>query len=327
MTDETEFKTPRVALVAGVLAVAAAFTLLATTFGFILSELSGNLAKLGEVGPYRGLVTMGVLGGALGAVGAAMRFRLETWQTNLGWSFRAGSIATVLAVVATSWTGLLVAAFVMGAAGGWILTTLATGMRASVGTRRLGVVVGAGIACALILGEGGLVLGSWFGEPIKGAGIVIAMLLAATSVVVPFLTPLEPSMDMEAGYRGWGLAVNWVVMSAVIVGGFSIYRGGTEMPDSYLNIFVSVVCSLLLGRWLDADHRRYALLAAVGTLVVGSILRDTPGIGTYAPIIAISSTAVIAFHFAARGGRVWVAAGTVVFVFFIALNSVSWLSI
>jgi hypothetical protein len=80
----------------------------------------------------------------------------------------------------------------------------------------------------------------------------------------------------------------------------------------------------VVGRWLDADHRRYALWAAVSILIVGNILQNTPGVGALIPLIAISWMTVIAFHFAARGGRVWVAAGTVILLLFIAPNIIGW---
>jgi hypothetical protein len=327
VTDETEFQTPRVALVAGVLAVAVAFTFLRTFGGPVLNQLGVAIAESDELWRYRGLSTLVVLGGGLGALGAAMRFRLEVWQTNLGWSFRACSLAVVLAVVATSWSGLLAAAFAMGAAAGWVATTLATGMRASVGTRRLGIVVGGGLALSSLLAELAFIMAGWFGDPVKGAAIVIAMLLAATSVVVPFLTPLEPSMDMEDGYRGRGLLINWVVMLAVMGSAFAIFNGGGVIPSHGVSIVLNIVTPLVVGRWLDADHRRYALWAAVSILIVGNILQNTPGVGALVPLIAISWMTVIAFHFAARGGRVWVAAGTVFLLLFIAPNMVSWFTI
>ena len=324
MTDETEFKTPRAALVAGVLAVGVAFTFLGTFGGPVLNQLGLVLSDSVEIWRFRGLSTMVVLGGMLGVLGAAMRFRLEVWQTNLGWSFRAGSLAVVLTVVATAWTGFLAAAFTTGVATGWVLTTLATGMRASVGTGRLGVVVGGGFALSVLLGELAFVMAGWFGDPVKGAGIVIAMLLAAASVVVPFLTPLEPSMDMEEGYRGRGLLINWAVMLAVMGSAFALFEGNGAVPGHGVSIALNIITPLVVGRWLDADHRRYALWAAVSILIVGNILQNTPGVGALIPLIAISWMTVIAFHFAARGGRVWVAAGTVILLLFIAPNIIGW---
>ena len=62
MTDETEFKTPRAALVAGVLAVGVAFTFLRTFGGPVLNQLGLVLSDSVEIWRFRGLSTMVVLG-------------------------------------------------------------------------------------------------------------------------------------------------------------------------------------------------------------------------------------------------------------------------
>lgn len=318
MTDETEFQTPRVALGAGVVAVAMAFLFLHTFGGRVLVQLGNEIVGTDEAWRYRGLSMLMVMGGILGALGAAMRFRLEVWQTNLGWSLRAGSLAAVFGAMVDGWSGLLGAAFAMGAGAGWILTTLATGMRASIGTRRLGIVIGGGLALSVLLGEFALFMASLFGDPIKGAAIVIAMLLAATSVVVPFLTPLEPSMDMESGYRGKGLAFNWILMAAVLGAGSALQGGAAAVAGHLSIVSAGVIIPLLVGRWLDADHRRYALVTGVAILAVGAVLGKSAGIGSLMPLMATAWITAVAFHFAARGGRVWVAAGTVGLVLFVA---------
>lgn len=318
VTDETEFQTPRVALGAGVVAVAVTFLFLHTFGGRVLTQLGSEIIGTDEAWRYRGLTTLVVMGGLLGALGAAMRFRLEVWQSNLGWSFRAGSMAAVFGAMVSGWSGLLGAAFAMGAAAGWILTTLATGMRSSIGTKRLGIVIGGGLALSILLGEFAFFMASLFGDPTKGAAIVVAMLLAATSVVVPFLTPLEPSMDMESGYRGRGLALNWLLMATILGAGAALHGSAPTVAGHLSIVATGVLIPLLVGRWLDADHRRYALVTGAAILAVGTLLGNSAGIGSLIPAIVTAWIVTVTFHFGARGGRVWVAAGTVGLVFFIA---------
>ncbi len=318
MTDETEFQTPRMAVVAGVIAVGVIFLFLHTFGGQVLAQLGEEITGSDEVWRYRGLSTLTVMGGVLGALVAAMRFRLETWQTNLGWSFRACSVAAVFAVVAQSWTGLLGAAFVMGAASGWVLTTLATGMRASVGTRRLGFVVGGGLTLSLVLGEGSFILAELFGDSTRGAAIVVAMLSAATSVVVPFLTPLEPSMDMTEDYRGRALGATWVALFSVgVIGNLYTSALGSGI-EGVLPFLIGVGILPLLGRLIDSGYRKIQLIAAGIFVVGGTFGLDSMGHAFTMIALAVLWIALLAFYFAARSGRVWIAAGTVTLVWFVA---------
>ncbi|GAB5559708.1 MAG: hypothetical protein SynsKO_13550 [Synoicihabitans sp.] len=318
MSDETEFQSSKGAAIAGAIGVGVIFLYLQTFGGRVMLELGQEIADADETWRYRGMSTLMVLGGVLGALVAAMRFRLEVWQTNLGWSFRACAVAAVFAVVAQNWTTLLGAAFLAGIASGWVLTTLATGMRSSVGTKHLGFVVGGGLALSIGLGQVAYLLADLFGDSTKGTAVVIAMLAAATSVVVPFLTPLEPSMDMTDNYRGKGLFATWLAFFAIAVLA-NLYASASGIDIAGIGPMVVGICVLPgLGWLLDGGQRGVQLLAAGGVVIGGMVA--LVGLGYLFSILTLLVTwmSLLGFYFAARGGRVWVSAGTVVWVWILA---------
>lgn len=314
MTGDTEFETPKSALVVGVLMVGVGLLFVHRFAGTVMTELAVEVVGDDESWRYRGMSTLWVLGGLLGALGAAMRFRLEVWRSSLSWGLRACSMAAVLAVMAENWTVLLIASFATGASAGWLLTVLTTGLRASVGTLRLGVIVGVGFALSVGLSEAAERLAALFGDPIKGGGVVVALLVAAGSIVAPFLTPQEPSMAMEPEYRGRGLLIQWLVLTAIAVG---ITAAGSGATAPALWWWLALAVAPMLGGWLDAGQRRWPLIAAVGlvALALSGVVGENLAGGL--TLLARSLLTVCAIYFAARGGRVWVAAGTMAWVVFL----------
>ena len=298
MSADTEFTAPRSAQIAGTCLVGLALLFLSRFADTVMAELAGEIVGGGEAWRYRGLSTLWVLGGLLGALGAAMRFRLEVWRGNLSWSLRACSA-------------------------GWLLTTLTTGMRASVGTLRLGLVVGSGYLLSNVLGEGAVFVAGWFGDPIKGGGVVVAFLMAAGSILAPFLTPQEPSMAMEPTYQGRGLLVQWVTLSTITLGVYALSSGPELSGLWQAGVWTA---ALLLGLWLDARPGRWpvGIALAIVALALSGLL--PPMLAGGLGLLAGTLTTVIAIYFAARGGRVWVAAGTMAVVIFLAPYGGSWIA-
>ena len=79
------------------------------------------------------------MGGIAGSLLAAWRFRLELYPRQLANAFRGCGLAAVLALIAQTLSFLLLAAAAVGLALGWLTVTLSAGLRATVGTRRLGL--------------------------------------------------------------------------------------------------------------------------------------------------------------------------------------------
>lgn len=317
MNGDTEFKAPRSAEVAGVLTIAVSFLYGQTYVMSVLPQLGTAIVGDGEVWRYRGLSTLLLLGGLLGTMGAAIKFRLEVWQPNLSWSFRAGSLATVIALVTESWTGLLVAGFASGMAVGWLFTTLATGLRSAVGTRRLGLIVGAGMVLGTLGGAVSVWGGSLFGEPTKGTAVVIAMLMAAVSVTVPFLTPLEPSISRETAYAPRGLLLHWLGLGAVV----ALHAGqgvGVASSSEAVRLIWVIGVPLAVGVALDKGHRGIVLAGVLGLAAV-SVLAPLGGllIPTIAEVASLWAM-VLGSYYATRSGRVWIVAGTLGVVLFLA---------
>ena len=278
MSADTEFTAPRSAQIAGTCLVGLALLFLSRFADTVMAELAGEIVGGGEAWRYRGLSTLWVLGGLLGALGAAMRFRLEVWRGNLSWSLRAC---------------------------------------------RLGLVVGSGYLLSNVLGEGAVFVAGWFGDPIKGGGVVVAFLMAAGSILAPFLTPQEPSMAMEPTYQGRGLLVQWVTLSTITLGVYALSSGPELSGLWQAGVWTA---ALLLGLWLDARPGRWpvGIALAIVALALSGLL--PPMLAGGLGLLAGTLTTVIAIYFAARGGRVWVAAGTMAVVIFLAPYGGSWIA-
>ena len=203
--DHTGFQVDRAARVAAVAAVAAAGLHLSV---FVLRELPELAAAAAGDAPWRlrQLALWTVLGGLLGSVFGAWRFRLVGGQRQLGWSFRGAAAVAAVALMARDWPMVVVTSLFAGVAAGWLWVVLLAGLRASVGTRGLGLVVGGGWAAAWAVG--GLLEMSGAGP--RGATIVAALVVATGSLAAPFLTPQEPSVSPLFHYRPIGV-VRWML--------------------------------------------------------------------------------------------------------------------
>lgn len=135
--------------VAGVVAIAATYVyfLLFAEFAFL------GLVQRIVATPAGMKLVMGVLagGGVAGSGAAAVWFRAERFTRSLAGGFAACAVAAAGALAASSNAMLIVAAALVGLALGWTTVTLASGLRAAVGTARLGwwCGVGTGVAYAV----------------------------------------------------------------------------------------------------------------------------------------------------------------------------------
>ena len=309
-SDETKFRPDGAALSAAVVAVAATYFYFLIYAEFALLEIARTIAD-DEAWRLRGLMTVLGLAGVLGSLGAAWRFRVDIWQTQLSWSFRACGVAAVLALVAQGWVPLLVAAGCSGLALGWLTVTLATGLRPAIGTGRLGLVVGLGTGLAYAACN----LPAVFEAAARSQAIMAALVAGTASISAAFLTPREPSISTTADYGPGGM-LRWIVVLALLVGldsaAFYVIQhvdtlraGSWDEGRLWLNAAVHLGAAVGAGWWLDRGGRAGLAVAGYGLLAAGWGLIDQGGGGLYAAGVSIYSALLV--YFPARGGRAWVA--------------------
>ena len=314
--DDTEFESDRAAVIAAVIAVAATYFFFLVFAQTAMIELARPLAE-GDTWRLRGVLSVLAITGVLGSFGAAIRFRVDLWQTQLSWSFRACGAAAVLGMVASNWTVVLMMAAATGMALGWLTVTLAAGLRPSVGTPRLGWIVGWGTGLAYALGN----LPGVFDAAPRTQAIMAAVLAGCATLSAPFLTPMEPSVSTTSFYR-LGSVVRWLAVLLVLVGldslAFTVLQNDDVMRA---NIWSGSGQLLLIGiAHLAAGigagvllDRGWRWLPLVGAYVVLALVCFWLGRGatvatSWVYAGAVSGYSTVLVYLPARSGRVWIAA-------------------
>ncbi|HEY0968046.1 MAG TPA: cbb3-type cytochrome c oxidase subunit II [Opitutaceae bacterium] len=317
MTDSTEFKPERSALIAAVVAIAATYFyfLIFAEFAFIelLRPVAGSSTRL------RFFMLLLGLGGVAGSLLAAWRFRLDRFQRTLATAFRACAAAAAFVLLARGGFMLMLAALSVGLALGWLTVTLCAGLRSMVGTGQLGVVTGLGTglayaACNL----------PWIFDATPYAQTVIAALVAgAAALSGTWLQPQEPSVSQLPEYRPAGLmawiaillALVWMDSAAFyIIQHTPALRSGTWGSTGSLlsNAVAHLSAAVLAGLALDRRWSGRVTLAGFVLLALACVLLDTTRRGFLRAetlyTAGVSLYSVVLLYVPARGGRVWTTA-------------------
>ncbi len=315
-SGETEFTPERSALIAAGGAIAATYFYFLIYAEFALLELAQPVIGA-ESWRLRGLMFALGLGGLVGSIWAAWRFKVISLQARLSWSFRGCAVGAALAVGSNSWPLLLIAAMVSGGALGALTVNLATSLRPVIGTRRLGWVIGVGTGVAYALCNV-----PWIFEASPRLQTILAAVIAATaSVLSPFLMPSEPSVSPEREYAPTGL-LRWVAVLLMLVwldsAAFYVIQHEAGLKEQtwtgaahlWGNAFVHLGLALVAGWWLDRGGRVLPAVGAFGLLAAGCLLLGGAGEAGAAWLYTagVSLYSVLLVYYPARSGRAWQAA-------------------
>ena len=317
-SGETEFVPQRSTLIAAGAVIAATYFYFLIFAQFALLELAEPLMGE-ETWRLRSLMLLLGGGGLAGSLLAALRFDVLRIQGRLSWSFRGCAVGAALALGASTWSLLLLAALVSGAALGALTVNLAASLRPVIGTKELGWVIGVGTGVAYALCN---VPGIFEAGP-KLQTILAAVVTATASVLSPFLMPQEPSISSESDYRTSGL-MRWVGILAMLVwldsAAFYVIQHEAALQaqtwQGAAQLWTLAIVHLsgaLLAGWLLDRKWRTGLVVAAYVLLAGGCLMLARGNGLVASIAyaaGVSLYSVVLVYFPARSGWVWVAALT-----------------
>ena len=248
------------------------------------------------------------LGGLAGGAFAAWKFNIYRWPRQLSWALRAGAVGAVLALGGSSGPMLWLAALVSGASGGALMVILTTGLRSTIGTGHLGAVLGWGIGLAAGVGT----MAELWGVTARTQTIGATFLVAAVSVLSPFLSAQEPSSLHRGGYAQAGV---WRWLGALTILGllesalFHGTQGGAGPAHSGVVLALMGVGQLAVavgtGRWLDWGGRWTVMGAAL--LVISLGFWGSGIVGGLAHAAGLSIYGTVLVYYPARSGRAWLA--------------------
>lgn len=305
MAEATQFEREKGVLPVAVFIVAAAYA-----YYLIFAEIAFLRLAEGTVEGPRQLSFLRTVLGAGGLVGGLVggwRFRLLRYPRTLSHALRACAVAAIVSLLVQSWEWLLVVAALVGFALGWLLVVMVAGLRACVGTPRLGLCVGLGIGLAHAI----FTL-PWFVAANPTMQTVVAtVLIGLAAVFTPWLLPQEPSLAWSNDYRVDGmaawmavfLALMWIDAAAFV----TIPR--PEGGLAWLGAGVALAACVGGGLWLDRGARASVALAAFTLLALAGAAVATGRTGHGGTTLlaagggALAATAL--FHLAALGGRAW----------------------
>ncbi|HSI07783.1 MAG TPA: cbb3-type cytochrome c oxidase subunit II [Rariglobus sp.] len=293
----------------------AAVVMIAATYGYFLIFAQFAFLELltdavGADGLRGAMGAMGV-GGVAGSVLAVWRFRAETYAGAL----RGGAVVCVVAAVpgASVWT-----AAVIGLALGWLTVTLASGLRAAVGIKRLGLVAGAGTGVAYAACN---VPWVFHAEPRVQAWCGVALMVIAAGATFWLRAEAgDVSTSSDFGRRrvaAWAvifMALVWMDSAAFyIIQHTAELRAGTWGANGslWLNAGVHFGVAVGTGAVLDRGWLGRVALAAWAALALACValgvgVREFAGAEIlYAAGVSLYSVALV--YYPARGGRAWVA--------------------
>ena len=312
-SGETQFTPPRSALIAAGLVIGATYFYFLIFAEFALLELAAPLAGE-EPWRLRGLMLALGVGGLAGSAWSALWFDVLKIQARLSWSFRGCAVGAALALSASVWPVLMIAAVVSGVALGALTVQLAASLRPVIGTSRLGWVIGIGTGAAYALCNVPWV----FEAGARTQTILAAVVAAMASVASPFLMPQEPSVSPESDYSGKGL-LRWVGILLVLVwldsAAFYVIQHTPELHDAtwggsahlWANAVTHLVVAVAAGAWMDRGARvsiptvGFGLLA-LGCAALGTVLTRQASL-LYAAGVSLYSVALV--YYPARSGRAW----------------------
>lgn len=305
MSDATEFEREKGVLPVAVFIVAAAYA-----YYLIFAEIAFLRLAEASVEGSRQLSFLRTVLGAGGLVGGLVggwRFRLLRYPRTLSHALRACAVTAILALVVQSWEWLLLVAALVGFALGWLLVVMVAGLRACVGTPRLGLCVGLGTGLAHAL----FTL-PWFVAANPTMQTVVAtVLIGVAAVFTPWLLPQEPSLAWSNDYRVDGMAA-WIAVFLALMWIDAAAFVTIPRPEgglAWLAAGAALLASLGGGLWLDRGGRAAVALTAFTLLALaGAALASGRGLPAITTVLAAGGGALAAtalFHLAALGGRAW----------------------
>lgn len=297
----------------------AAVVVIAATYGYFLifaefAFLELLRASVGEAGLRVAMGALGV-GGVVGSVLAAWRFRAATYPRVLAWSSLAcAGAAGAACVSASAWT-----AAVIGLALGWLTVTLASGLRVAVGVKRLGLAVGLGTGLAYAACNFPVVFTA---SARAQTGVSIVFILVAVGATrwlrVGTAAEVSTSGDFKPKRVGtWTLvflALVWMDSAAFyIIQHTPSLRAGTwgQSGSLWLNAGMHLGVAVLAGVGMDRDWWGRVVFGAWVALSVACVLLSGEVRGfvgaemLYTAGVSLYSVALV--YYPARGGRAWVA--------------------
>ncbi len=305
MSDATEFEREKGVLPVAIFLIAAVYA-----YYLIFAEIAFlRLAEPAVEGSRQLSFLRSVLGagGLVGGLVGGWRFRLLRYPRSLSHALRACAVVAILALLVQSWELRLLVAALVGFALGWLLVVMIAGLRACVGTPRLGLCIGAGAGLAHAV----------FSLPWLAAAdptiqtVVATVWIGLAAVLTPWLLPQEPSLAWSNDYRTDGMAAWMAVFLALMWIDAAAF---TVLPRpaaglAWLTAATALSSALLGGLWLDRGARaRVALTSFTLLALAGALVASGQGPVWAATLCAASGGAIAAtalFHLAALGGRAW----------------------
>ncbi len=303
--------------------MAAAVAAIVATYGYFLLFAEFAFLELakplfgGELALRPLLAVLGA-GGVIGSLLAAQGFTLRRFRGALAGGFVGCALGAALALGAGQ-TGLWLAGAVVGLSLGWTTVVLSSGLRATVGGRRLGLCCGLGTGLAYAACNIPLV----FAAPPQVQTVIALVLAAGGALAAGLMQPgaLVAANEPDHTPRGW---FSWGVIFLALVwldsAGFYILQHTPELREQtwsggwtlFGNAFTHLLGALLAGWALDARRLGVTALLAVVFLVGADLLLRAGGTFAGARVcytLGVSAYSVALVYYPAFGARPWVAAG------------------
>lgn len=296
----------------------AAVVMIAATYGYFLifaefGFLELLRARMGDAGLRPAMGALGA-GGVAGSLLAAWRFDAARYARAL----RIGAAGcAVSAALACFYAGVATAGAI-GLSLGWLTVSLAAGLRAAAGARRLGLAAGLGTGAAYALCNVPRVFEASAREQAAAGVVFMALAFAAAGWLRADESQAATSRDFY-GRRAGGwvavfLALVWMDSAAFyIIQHTEALRAGTWGGDGrlWLNACIHLGVAVAAGAALDRERMGSVTLGAWAALAAGCVLLgDEMRLWAGAEIFytaGVSLYSVALVFYPARGGRPWLA--------------------
>lgn len=298
---------------AGVAAIAATFIIAVTLVGPGLRTHAER--AFGSPHAWLGLF-LPALGGGVGALAAALLFRIERGARQLAEGYGACAVALILALATRHGLVVGTALLILGAGLGWAAVMLALCLRPTIHLHRLGLWCGIGVGLGYALCTQPLVLR---GTP--ALQLIIAIFGAAMGMAVSFRFKSGPQKESTSmDYLPVPVAC-WVglllVLALIDTEAQQLIRHNPEFSSENWqaavamqgNAFVHLCAGILAG--LALDRRQLAWASAAALIAICGAVMLLGGAPRYFPTARVFYTAgatiyATAFvYYAARSGRPW----------------------
>ncbi len=302
------------ATAAAVLVVAATYVYFLLFAEFALLRLAAPLA--GRGGSLRAVMAVLGAGGVAGSVVAARTFRVERFRRTLAAGFLATAVAAGLALLAVRAGNagfFAVAAGAVGLALGWLTVTLASGLRAAAGGKRLGLVCGAGTGLAYAVCNVPTVF-----ESAAAAQTWIALAVVLAGAGATRWIEVRPAPAEQAGDFARGAAIVWVAVLLLLVwldsAAFYIIQHAPAAKAATWsgtwrlagNALTHLAAAVAAGWALDRGHAAKLAALATGVLVAGCLSLSYVSAEAVAPVLytaGVSIYSTVLVWYPARGAR------------------------